>query len=354
MKGSNDMPELRVGIVGAGGISPVHAAAWVALGASLQVFSHEGARELAGKYPMTIAGSLEELFSTVDIVDIVTPSSTHRAIALEAIGWGRHVICEKPLGSSIAEAQEIMTAAEESGVRVFPAHVVRYFPEYAAIQEQILAGRIGRLGILRLTRSAEAPRGKNWFFDENRGGGVVRDLMIHDLDQAAWMAGNVIEVFGMQNPPAVDGISATTVVAHAVLTHESGAITYIDAHWGPEGTPFRTAVAAFGDDGMLEHDSASNTTSRIELSTAGRPGYMPSTTGGVSPYQSELRDFAAAIADDSCARVSACDGVVAVGLAEAVMRSIAVGEPVRFDAAAVGASKAIAETTTVSETMAER
>ena len=326
--GIDRIGDLRVGLVGAGGIAPVHAAGWSAIGASVQVFSHEGARELAAAYPMTVASSLGEMLRAVDVVDIVTPSHTHRSIALEAIAAGCHVICEKPLGSSVADAHEILTTAGARGVRVFPAHVVRYFPEYAAIREQIVAGRIGRLGILRFTRSGEAPRGKDWFFDERHGGGVVRDLMIHDLDQALWMAGEVVEVFGVQNPPAVDGIASAPVVAQAVLTHANGAISYLDAHWGPPGTAFRTTVSAFGEDGMLEHDSAHNHTSRVELAADAGDGYVPSTPGAVSPYELELRDFISAIGTGRVARVSPSDGAAAVALAEEVLQSIRTGEPV--------------------------
>lgn len=334
-------------MVGAGGISTVHAEGWAAIGASVYVFAHEGAAELAAHYAVTVAESLDELLSVVDVVDIVTPSVTHRPIALAAIAAGKQVICEKPLGANLADVQDIVSAATAAGVRIFPAHVVRYFPEYAAIRDQIVAGRIGRIGILRFTRTGEAPRGKEWFYDERAGGGLVRDLMIHDLDQAVWMAGDVVEVFGMQNPPSVGGISTAPVVAHAVLTHASGAISHLEARWGAPGTQFRTTVAAFGDAGMLEHDSATNLTSQIEGAlSADDDGYVPAASGGESPYETELRDFAAAITAGSAARVTESDGAVAVGLAVAVLESINSGEPVRFDTEAVKASLSTTELAT--------
>jgi predicted dehydrogenase len=330
---------LKVGMIGAGGISSVHAAGWAALGASVRVFAHEGAEELATRHDVTVAPSLEELLRSVDVVDIVTPSATHRPIALAAIAAGKNVICEKPLGANLADVQEILSAARAAGVRVFPAHVVRYFPEYAVIRDQIVGGTIGRVGILRFTRTGEAPRGKQWFYDEHAGGGLVRDLMIHDLDQAAWMAGDVVEVFGQQNPRSVDGISTAPVVAQAVLTHASGALSHLEARWGAPGTAFRTTVAVFGDSGMLKHDSATNLTSVIDdASGAGDDGYVPVATDGESPYETELRDFADAIEEGRDARATEADGAVAVGLAMAVLQSIQSGEPVSFDAELVRAS----------------
>jgi myo-inositol 2-dehydrogenase/D-chiro-inositol 1-dehydrogenase len=326
------MSRLRVGIVGAGGISVVHAEGWAALDADLSVFSYAGAAELAERFGMVVADDLDELIRRSDIVDIVTPSGTHRTIALAAIAAGRHVVCEKPLGATIEDARAIVSAAEAAGVRVFPAHVVRYFPEYATIHDQIADGAIGTLGILRFTRTGEAPQGKAWFFDERAGGGLVRDLMIHDLDQAVWLAGDVVEVFGVQNPHSVDGVVAPPVVAHAVLTHANGAISHLEARWGAPGTAFRTTIDAFGSRGMLEHDSAQDRPSRVEITReTSDAGYVPSSAGVESPFTAELRDYAAAIAEDRQARVAPRDGAVAVALAEAVMESIATARPVPID-----------------------
>src|SRR5919107_842887 len=116
-----------VGLIGAGNIAHVHVAAWKALGARVLVHSAAGAGELAARYGLEVAPTLDGLLAAVDFVDIVTPSATHKEIALAAIKAGRDVICEKPPALVAADAHELSAAAAAAGVRIYPAHVVRYF-----------------------------------------------------------------------------------------------------------------------------------------------------------------------------------------------------------------------------------
>jgi predicted dehydrogenase len=323
---------LRVGLIGAGGISHVHAAGWKQIGAQVTVFSHEGAAALAERYGFAVAGSVDELLAAVDVVDIVTPSSTHHGLALAAIAAGRDVICEKPLAISSEAARELAAAAEEAGVRLFPAHVVRFFPEYANIKRQVDAGRIGTPAVLRFVRGGEAPRPGTWFFDEAGGGGIVLDQMIHDLDQALWLAGDVQQVYAVQSPPTVDGVVPGIVTAHVVLTHASGAISHVQGTWGARGTIFRTKAHIAGTSGVLTIDSGIDLPTVSDIpggSEAG--GYLPPPVHAESPYATQLREFAEAIAGGREARVSAADGIRAVALAEAAAESIRTGLAVDVD-----------------------
>lgn len=329
---------LRVGLIGAGGISRVHADGWRALGAAVTVHSHEGAEALAAQYGFAVAGDLDALLAASDVVDIVTPTASHAPLALAAIRAGKHVICEKPLGSSVEEARDVVEAAREAGVRLFPAHVVRYFPEYAAVQREIAAGRIGEPAVLRFVRGGEAPKAGTWFHDESRGGGIVRDQMIHDLDQALWLAGDVVRVYAVQSAPGGDAAEPHTVTAHVVLTHATGAISHLQGTWGARGLPFRTSADLAGSAGTLAIDST-RTPSRVDTPSAhDADGYLPPPVHAESPYTAQLRDYVAAIAEDRAARVTPEDGVRAVALAEAAMESLRSGLPVELDLASASAA----------------
>ncbi|WP_259363475.1 Gfo/Idh/MocA family protein [Microbacterium esteraromaticum] len=189
---------LRVGIVGAGGIAPPHIEGWLALGAQVSILRRTDAEALADRYGIRIVGGLDELIGAVDVVDIISPTSTHLGIARAAFARGRHVVCEKPLAVSTADARSLIDAADEAGVRLFPAHVVRYFEGYRDLHARI--GTVGRLTELTFRRTVAAPDSA-WFYAEDAGGGVIRDLMIHDIDQALWLAGSVVEVSATQDPP---------------------------------------------------------------------------------------------------------------------------------------------------------
>ncbi len=355
------MSILKVGLIGAGGISRVHADAWRALGVEGYVTSLDGADEIAAEYGFVQVADVDTLIERVDLVDIVTPSSTHADFALRAIARGRDVICEKPLAATADAAVEVARAAEAAGVRLFPAHVVRYMGEYERIKQGIDAGRIGTLAVQRFHRAGSAPQ-TPWFFSERAGGGVIRDLAIHDIDQAMWFAGDVTQVYAVQNPPTVGDRVPAPVTAHIVLTHANGVISHIHASWGLPGIPFRTSVEVAGSEGRLRYDSAEDRTLRTDaVVDSAATDYLPPMSPQDSPYYAEITDFVAAIRERRDARVAPVDGIRAVAVAEAAYASIAAGAPVEVggrsahgadrasDAVAVAASTSAASVASIEE-----
>ncbi|MFD5213987.1 Gfo/Idh/MocA family protein [Microbacterium sp. NPDC058345] len=322
------MSALKVGLIGAGGISQVHADAWRALGATGFVTSLAGAEEIAKEYGFEVVGDVDALIELVDVVDIVTPSSTHADFALRAIARGRDVICEKPLASTAAAAERVAAGAAEAGVRLFPAHVVRYMGEYQRIKAGIEAGRIGTVAVQRFSRAGSAPASP-WFFTESTGGGLIRDLMIHDIDQALWFAGPVASVYAVQNPPTVDDRVPVPVTAHVVLTHRNGVISHVHGTWAAEGMPFRTSIEVAGTAGRLRYDSAEDHSLRLDaVADPAAEDYLPPMSPQESPYYAEIADFVRAIRDGGDALVTPEDGITAVAVAEAAYASIAAGTPI--------------------------
>lgn len=299
---------LRVGIVGAGGIAPPHIEGWLALGADVAILRRTDADVLAERYGIRIIGALDELIDAVDVVDIISPTATHLDIARAAFARVRDVVCEKPLAISTADAHALIDAADRAGARLFPAHVVRYFEGYRDLHD--LVGTIGTLTELTFRRTVAAPDSA-WFYAEDAGGGVIRDLMIHDIDQALWLAGSVVEVSATQDPPAVGGHVAPPVSAHVTLTHANGAISHLRADWLEPGTPFRSTVEVAGSDGILRFDTDVDPI-------------------GADPYRAQLADFAEAIRTGGEARVTAEDGLAAVALVDAAYASLAGRRPITF------------------------
>lgn len=306
----------RVGIVGAGSIAPPHIEGWLALGADVCILRRTGADELAGRYGIPVVDELDALIDASEIVDIVSPTASHLNIARRAFVAGRHVVCEKPLAVTAADARAMAAAATDAGVRLFPAHVVRYFEGYHRLHEQ--RDSIGALLELTFRRTVAAPESA-WFYSQDAGGGLIRDLMIHDLDQALWLAGPVAEVSATQDPPAMDGIVEPPVSAHVTLTHLSGAVSHIRADWFEPGTPFRSTAEVTGARGALRFDNA-------ELGVV-REGYLPPASD-LDPYRAQLADFLHAIRTGRDARVRAEDGVAAVELVDAAYASLASRRPV--------------------------
>lgn len=326
------MSQLKVGMIGAGGIARSHLPAWKAIGADVVIYSEQGAPSLIERcdYGVQVA-SLQELWEACDIVDIATPTHTHAALAIAALTAGKDVICEKPLAISEAEAKEVVALAEKLGRHLYPAHVVRYFPEYVAMRNSVRAGTIGQPAVARFSRVGSFPDWAEWFADDALSGGVIMDLMIHDLDVARWVIGEVREVYAtIKRDKAESGEDVAT--AQIVLTHVNGAISYLRGVWGAPGSEFWSSFHVAGSGGLLTFDSRIKQAATFEIAEANSGEEMlPDAAAIESPYWAELLEFSQAIADGAMPRVSARDGLEAVRLAVAAIDSARTGAPVSLE-----------------------
>ena len=337
--GTGTATPLRVGVVGTGFIGETHVAAWAAEGIRAVVHDVDAGRAaaLADRHGARMAESLDELFGAVDIVDVCTPTHLHAAVAIAAARAGRHVICEKPMARSLADAEAMLAAARDAGVRLFVAHVVRFFPEYVAARAAVMDGAIGEPGVLRLTRASFRPRqpAGHWFFDHARSGGIILDLMVHDLDYARWVAGDVVAVHCRSASVA----QPDTGVDHAVaiLTHRSGAISHVSASWGYAPPTFVTAFEIAGSHGLIEQSSTATSPVAPSLLAGAADGgltAMADTRLAGDPFRLELAEFARAIRDGTDARIDATDGLEALRIALAADESARTGAVVRLPQAA--------------------
>lgn len=293
---------VRVGLVGAGAIAHAHAQSCRDLGLPFSVHARGHAGDFSRRWSVEEYGTYDALLDACDVVLVATPTPSHEELVLAALGHGRDVICEKPLTLDSGAAQRLADAARAAGRRLFPAHVVRWFPGYAAIKARVASGELGNLTGLRLFRGGTSPW-QAWFHEES-GGGLATDLMIHDYDQAMWLAGEVGTVTASRWYD--DGGEHV----HVLLTHAGGVVSEVDGTWGPPGTPFSSGIEVTGELGALRHDS--------------REPAEPYE----SPYSAQLRDLVSACTQGTTPRASLEDGVRAVRVAEAVRESLHTGEPV--------------------------
>jgi predicted dehydrogenase len=327
----------RVGIVGAGFMGETHLAAWTAEGVDAVVFNRDTARAdtLAGRFGAGVASSLKKLLAAVDVVDICTATDVHAEVAIAAAAAGRHVICEKPLARTLEDGEAVIAACERAGVRLFVAHVVRFFPEYEAARRAVAAGAIGDPAVVRLKRASARPRraGGEWLFNAARSGGMILDLMIHDFDYARWVAGDVVTVHCRSAGVARPDLGVEH--AFAILTHVSGAISHVTGSWAYGGPVFRTSLEIAGSHGLIEHDSEVSRPIVGHLHPAGTDAAavaLPSSPVREDPYRLELREFRRAILDGIPARVAPRDGLEALRIALAADESARTGRVVSLPA----------------------
>jgi predicted dehydrogenase len=327
------MKRLDVAVIGAGFIARTHLPAWIALGARVRVFSTDRqAVRLAEEFGITETSTLEEALQWATVVDICTPTASHRDIALAAFAAGANVLCEKPLALAPADALEMTHAADKAGRQLYPGHVVRFFPAYVRLREAINSGALGRVAVARFTRTGRYPTWSPWFADPALSGGIVTDQMLHDMDIARWLFGEVVTIHATQRghltAPAPEGAVAT---GSATLTHTSGVISQVLGIWAPPDTPFRYTFHVAGSNGTLTHDSLAHPSLRLIGRAGTEADGVPSGDFGEDPFATQIREFAAAFQGGPAPRVSALDGVAAVRIAAAARQSAATGRAVAVE-----------------------
>ncbi len=116
----------------------------------------------------------------IDLIDICLPPDLHADVAVAALKTGKHVLCEKPIALTTAEAQRMVKAATSSGKQLLIGHVLPFFPEYAWAYEAITSGRYGKFLGGHFKRIISDPSWLKDFFNPHKVGGPVVDLHIHD------------------------------------------------------------------------------------------------------------------------------------------------------------------------------
>ncbi|HEV3478718.1 MAG TPA: Gfo/Idh/MocA family oxidoreductase [Gaiellaceae bacterium] len=128
----------------------------------------------------------------VDAVVIASPTFTHAELAVAALAAGKHVLCEKPLASSLDEASTIARAAEDSDAVFLMGFMRRFDTSWASVAERVAAGEIGEPLLVKSTgRGPGLP--PEWALDPSRSGGLIAEVNSHDLDSIRWFSGQELE-----------------------------------------------------------------------------------------------------------------------------------------------------------------
>ncbi len=308
-----------------------HAARWRALPVELTGFydtDRERAVALATKYGGLAFASVEALLDSSDFVDICTPPVEHAAATIAAARAGKHVLCEKPIARHLADARAMIAACEAAGVRLFVAHVVRFFPEFARAKAVLDSGALGRLGVVRSVRGGAPPGHSGWFADIAQSGGVTLDVVIHDIDYQRWLCGDVVRVFAR-------GLTFRGLgVDHALITlrFASGAIGHIEGSWAFPAGNFRTSIELAGTEGLLVHDSDDAQPLDVRYHSGEAPAGAPVIGHPArlddDPYYQEFQHFLDALDSGAAFLVTPHDALAALRVALAAIESQRTGRPV--------------------------
>jgi len=210
----------------------------------------------------------------VDAVVICSPNVDHHRMTLDAARAGKHVLCEKPLAITVAQADEMISACREAHVFLGTAYPCRFSPVMWDMKRSLDAGEIGDLLAMSATNhlgKITMARSGNWIIDPARsGGGSIRDHIVHDLDLCRWFSGREpVEVYAEAGTLAAPDLPVEDT-GILLVTFEGGMVGTIDPSWNRPRTWTRwgdVTMRLLGSRGSLEGDLTAQVITRT-LDTA--------------------------------------------------------------------------------------
>ena len=246
---------IRVGILGAGFMGKTHAQALMRVPGVevVAVVSRDQskAEQLAAECGAEIGSEFNWMYNhpAIDVIDVCLPTPLHPETAIRSFQAGKHVIMEKPLALSVSEADLILDEAHRSGKLLMVAHVLRFWPEYMAIQELVQSRSIGKPQLATAYRLSGMPQWADWFRDPQAFGGAVLDLHIHDLDFMNLLFGKPLSTtaIGMKHE--------TGAWNHVVsqITYDSGSASVEASCMLPQDFPFTAGLKLVCEKGVVEY-----------------------------------------------------------------------------------------------------
>ncbi|MBC8076929.1 MAG: Gfo/Idh/MocA family oxidoreductase [Chloroflexales bacterium] len=267
---------IRVGVVGTSGYAdfmhlPSLASHPQAAIVAICGRNAERARELAEKYTIPQVFTDHRAMidqAALDALVVAAPDDLHYAIARAALDANLHVLCEKPLALSAADAWALYALAEQKRRTHLVHFTYRWRPWYRAVRELLDAGYLGRIYECQL--SCLGGYGRNaqyaWRFDGKRGHGILADLGSHMIDMARWLVADITSVSArlatfVQRPGADGGpLEPANDAAQLSLAFANGA----------QGSIHVSAVAQLGERGMEKHLALYGERGTLELHERGQ------------------------------------------------------------------------------------
>ena len=324
------MVELRAAVIGVGSMGRRHARVYAEL-PETELVAVADTSEANGAWTADQHGGkaytdCQEMLAAEkpDLVTVAVPTVLHLDVARTALAAGCHVLVEKPITACVDEAQALIAAAATANRKLMVGHIVRFDPTVQALKQHIDSGELGRIFQIVCRRIGPFPH-------RVRDVGVVVDLAPHDLDVMRYVTG--------EEPLRVYAETAQRIHAEhedllaALLRFPSGITGMLEINWL---TPTKVRdVIVLGEQGMFRADCLLQDLYFCENAEAN--GEVWSTLRdlkGVSqgrmtrfplqryePLKAELAAFVAAVQDDTAVPVTGADGLAALTLALALVKS---------------------------------
>lgn len=336
------MTKLKVGLIGAGRMGRMYGqylaqrVPGVAL-AAIADRKPEAAESLAGELGVPKSyGGHEDLLGDreVEAVAIVTSTSMHKTVVMDAAEAGKAIFCEKPIALTLEDAREMIETVERAGVFFQMAFQRRFDAGYLAARRKLEEGAIGDpVMFTSISRDPYPPPIS--FCDPKVSGGLIADMGAHDFDAARMYMGEVKSVHAIGGTLAYPEMKSVGDIDNAMISvvFESGALGAVQLSrnavygydirgeiWGTKGSIQigyyrQTPILMFGREGIT-HDAVPYFMERFE-----------------SAYLAQIQDFAEHVRKGLPPSITGADALAALGISVAANRSLREGRPVEVNCA---------------------
>lgn len=325
---------VRFAVLGAGRIGRVHARA---------IAGTEGARLVAVADPVADAAravaeghgcdirTIDEIEAAddVDAVVVCTPTDTHADLIERFARAGKGIFCEKPVDLSVARVQSCLSVVEETGATLMVGFNRRFDPDFRALKAAIDDGRIGDVEMVTLISRDPGPPPYEYI---ERSGGIFKDMTIHDFDVARWLLGEEVEAVQAAASVLVDpeiGRRGDYDSVNVILRTASGRqCTITNSRRATYGYDQRVEVLGSKGAVSAENIHQSRTVVANEQGLLRPPLLDFFMTRYTDAYAAEIAAFASALRDGTRPPTTGHDGLMALALAEAALRSVEEGRVV--------------------------
>lgn len=326
---------VKFAILGAGRIGQVHARAVTSTpDATLVAIADpvaDAAQRVADAYGCDIR-SIDEIAASDDVgaVAICTPTNTHADLIEQFAKAGKAVFCEKPIDLSLERVKTCLKTVEAEDATLMVGFNRRFDPDFMALKKSIDDGRIGDVEMITLTSRDPGPPPYEYI---KVSGGIFRDMTIHDFDVARWLLGEEVETVQAAASVLTDtkiGELGDFDSINVILTTASGKqCTITNSRRATYGYDQRIEV--LGSKGSVSAENHREANIEIADST----GYLRPPllnffmSRYVNAYANEIAAFVGAVANGSPTPTTGHDGMMALALADAALKSVAEGSVVK-------------------------
>ncbi|MBN1342358.1 MAG: Gfo/Idh/MocA family oxidoreductase [Phycisphaerae bacterium] len=285
----------------------------------------------------------------IDVVVIGIPNHLHCQATCDAAGAGKHVICEKPLCVSVAEADRMIEACKKAGVKLMYAENLLFTPKYVRVKQLVDDGALGKIYLVKQSEKHSGPHAPHFWDVERSGGGVTMDMGCHAIEFCRWMLGRpkITSVYAQMATQVHSDKTRGDDDSIVIIEFEGGAVGVAEESWCRLGG-MDDRAEVHGSDGVcyadLHHGNA------IETYSKGGYGYAVEKAGETKGwtftiyeeewnygYPQEMAHFVECIRDDKQPMVTGEDGRVVMEALFAAYESAGTGRkvamPFKTDAA---------------------